>query len=105
MKTNIQLWALSIAIGAISPAYATTNLENADLSLVVQQLQAVYPLIAEAQQQADPNARTQFHYDWLRGDLNTVITGINQKLKPLPLEPREIKPLKGDYLTVGSNAL
>ena len=105
MKTNFKIWAACLAIGALSPAYAVTSLENADLALVVQQLQAVYPLIAAAEKQADPDARTQFHYDWLREDLTTVITGINEKLKPMPVEPRAIKPLKGDYLTTQSNAL
>ncbi len=105
-KVGIGLLGVALAVAIPNtPAYATTSLENADLALVVQQLQAVYPLIAEAQKQADPNARTQFHYDWLREDLNTVIAGVNQKLQPLPVEPRSVKPIKGDYLTTRSNAL
>ena len=102
---KVAIGVLAVALAVVVPAYADTSLENADLALVVQQLQAVYPLIAEAQRQADSNARTQFHYDWLREDLNTVIAGINQKLQPLSVEPRSIKPIKGDYLTTRSKAL
>ena len=86
-------------------ASASTALENANLALVVRQLQAVYPLIYKAQQQANPNAREQFHYAWLRGDLGKIIAGINQKLKPQPIEPRKITPIKGDYITIRSKSL
>jgi len=93
-----------LSVACVS-AFATTAQENAYLALVVRQLQAVYPLIDKAQAQADPNARIQFQYGALRTDLNTVIAGINQKLTPQPIEPREIKPIEGDYLSLRSSNL
>ena len=102
-KGLIALGALSLGMGGI--CFADTAQENADLALVVRQLQAVYPLIYAAQKQVDPDSRQQFHYDWLRQDLGTIIAGINQKLSPQPIEPRQIQPIKGDYLTTESNDL
>ena len=105
MKRQLLAVLAAVSITSCGAAFANTAQENADLALVVRQLQAVYPLIYKAEQQANPNARQKFHYDWLRQDLATIISGINQKLKPQPLEPREIQPIKGDYLTVRSGKL
>ena len=106
MKRQLLAVLATVAINFCgTSAFADTQQENANLDLVVRQLQAVYPLIYKAEQQADPNERQQFHYDWLRSDLATVIAGINQKLKPQPIEPREVRPIQGDYLALRSGLL
>ena len=60
------------------------------------------PLINEAESQQDQYARLQFRYDWLRGDIDQIKQGIEQKLKVPRVQPRTIKPLKGDYLQLAS---
>lgn len=81
-----------------SIALADSELENTTLARIKNVLNSLTPLIHDAEHQQDANARTQFHYAWLREDLNKIIHGINEKLNLSKLEPRNIQPIKGDYL-------
>ncbi len=95
------LFILLISV-RIPCTYADTELEHTALARVLNVLDSLTPLINEAESQQEQHARLQFHYDWLRDDINQIKQGIEQKLKTPCIEPRIIKPLKGDYLELQS---
>ncbi len=101
----ILLIALLNLFSLAHPAYADTDLENADLARIKQVLNSLKPLMNEAEREQNPTARAQFHYDWLRSDLANIQQGIDEKLKQAPIEPRTVMPIKGDYITYRSKPL
>lgn len=90
---------LSIS-GYTSSVYADTEAENATLARIAHELDALQPLINEAQSEQPRYARVRFNYDKLRADVNKIKQGINQQLSNSPIEPRTIAPLSGDYVQV-----
>ena len=56
-------------------AIADAGGERAALARINHELQAIEPLITEAASQANPDARIQFQYDWLRQDLDKIRHG------------------------------
>ncbi len=80
-------------------AFADPFQENIELAQISNVLNAVYPLIAEAEKEADPNARVKFHYDWLQQDIQGIQSGIAQKINAAKIEPRVVKPLKSSFIT------
>lgn len=94
---------LGIAL-AVVPAFAMADAdaEREVLSRLVHELEALEPLIDEAEAQSDPDQRIRMEYDWLRRDLERVRSGIREHIEaprrpPRPVAPREIEPLRGDY--------
>lgn len=81
------------------PAFADTDMENASLARIKQVLNSLTPLINEAEHQQNVETRVQFRYDWLRKDIKSIKNGIDEKSKQIPIEPRNVMPLQGDYLT------
>lgn len=73
--------------------------ENTELARINSILNSVYPLIAKAQKEAEPNSRIKFHYNWLQADIQRIQAGIAQKINYLPLEPSIIIPPKNSYIT------
>ena len=71
--------------------------ERAALARINHELQAIEPLITEAASQANPDARIQFQYDWLRQDLDRIRLGIQTHIDAPRAEPRSFPPLRGDY--------
>lgn len=57
----------------------------------------VHRLIDAAEQVADPDARIQFQYDWLRGDIAIIRAGIRAQLDASVAEPATADALFGDY--------
>ena len=76
-------------------AHADLDGEQAALARLVHELQALEPLIQEAQ--ANPDTRIRFQYDWLRQDLARVRLGIEEHINAPQGEPRQVSPLRGDY--------
>jgi len=93
------LMLVIVVMSLFQPVYADTDLENANLARIKHVLDSLTPLINEAEQQQNKLARVQFRYDWLRKDIKDIKNGIDEKLKQLPIEPRNVMPLQGDYLT------
>lgn len=56
-------------------AVADADGERAALARITHELEAIEPLITEAAAQANPDARIQFQYDWLRQDLDRIHQG------------------------------
>lgn len=78
-------------------AFADADAERAALARVFHELDALEPLIREAESQANPDARIRFRYDWLRQDLSRLRQGITEHIDAPRSEPRTFLPLRGDY--------
>ena len=77
--------------------HADPDGERAALARLVHELQALEPLIQEAQAQTNPDTRIRFQYGWLRQDLARVRLGIEEHINAPQGEPRKVIPLRGDY--------
>lgn len=67
------------------------------LQMLMREIQALIPLLHEAQQQADSMMRLKVNYKALLGDLDTVISGIQQALAGSGGHPRSIPVLRGGF--------
>lgn len=99
MRTTklILLSLIVFTLDGLAFFYADTEAEHTALAQVVTELKALDKLIDRAEKEADPTARIQFQYDWLRRDLRLVQRGIQDHLDTPSSEPREFEPLQGDY--------
>jgi len=80
------------------PARADSDGEAEALVRLLNEIKLLEPLVDQAEAQASPNAARRFRYDWLRQDLARVRLGINQHLLGNEDAPRDIEPLRGDYM-------
>jgi RAQPRD family integrative conjugative element protein len=83
--------------GGTKSSAAGQDDENATLARLVHELDALAPLVREAENQASVDARVRLNYGWLRRDLELVKGGIEWHLNTPSTEPRSFEPLKGDY--------
>lgn len=86
----------------LQPAYASVSSENAALARIVHELNALEPLINQAQAQQPQYTRVHFNYTQLRADIRKIKKGIQQQIKSAALEPRHVQPLSGDYVKLDS---
>ena len=90
--------ALVIAVFGFTVSIdSDSDAERATLSQLVDEINGLSKLIDRAEQAANPTARIQFQYDWLRRDLKLVRQGIETHFETPSSEPREFEPLQGDY--------
>lgn len=78
-------------------AFADTDGEREALVRLAHEIEALAPLVAKAEAQAEPDARIRFRYEWLRQDLERVRAGIQAHIDAPRAEPRKVEPLRGDY--------
>ena len=78
-------------------AVADADGEGEALARVAHELEALEPLIREAESQSNPDARIRFRYDWLRQDLSRLRQGLEEHIYAPRSEPRTFPPLRGDY--------
>lgn len=71
--------------------------ENATLVRLIHELDALSPLIYEAEGKSLVDKRVRLNYGWLRRDIALVKDGIEWHLNTPSTEPRNVEPLKGDY--------
>ena len=71
--------------------------ENATLVRLIHELDALTPLINEAEGKAMVDNRVRLNYGWLRRDIALVKGGIEWHLNTPSTEPRNVEPLRGDY--------
>jgi RAQPRD family integrative conjugative element protein len=88
-------WLLSITTANI--ALADSEGEKKALAQIIHELDAITPLIEEAQAQADQDRRIQFQYDWLVLDINRIKSAMYEHIAAPRTQPRSFPPLKGDY--------
>jgi len=98
MGINQALIAAAIAATfAVGPAFADVDAEREALARLTHEIEALEPILAAAESQANPDARIRFRYDWLRQDLARVRSGIQEHIDAPRAEPRTFPPLRGDY--------
>jgi len=107
-KTRIISMMIFFAYFLPINSFANTVDENVYLKQIVNQLDAVQPLILAAEKAQPKNKRIQFHYtkykdaqgivhNGLLEDIQVIKKGINQKLDQVSAEPRQVMAIKGDY--------
>lgn len=89
--------AYALALSLPCSVYADADGEREVLARLANEIEALEPLVAEAEQQASTDARIQFQYAWLRQDLSRVRSGIRDHVDTPRAEPRSVPPLRGDY--------
>jgi RAQPRD family integrative conjugative element protein len=111
------LLIFSLASNPLLPAIAdtdnptTSDAEKAYLVQIINQLDAMQPLIIAAQNAQLSDKRVQFHYrhyqdsqgktqNGLLEDVQAIKAGITQYLNQPAIEPRNVQPLQGDYLNI-----
>ena len=80
-----------VLLGAMLPvpfAAADADAEREVLARISHELQAVEPLIDQADSQANPDVRTRFQYNWLRQDIERIRLGIQEHIDAPRAEPR-----------------
>jgi RAQPRD family integrative conjugative element protein len=109
MKLSIML-AVAFSMGLISTnVMASESHEKMYLIQMMNQLDALKPLVVSASKEQDRNARIKFHYTTYRDsngkihnglleDINELRKGIQEKLTQPISEPRYFQSIKGDYL-------
>jgi RAQPRD family integrative conjugative element protein len=92
-------WALGMlaATLAAAAACADPDAERSALARLAHEIEALAPLVRQAERAADPDARIRFEYAWLRRDLAQIERGIREHLEAPRTEPRQVPPLLGDY--------
>ncbi|MDE0644729.1 MAG: RAQPRD family integrative conjugative element protein [Gammaproteobacteria bacterium] len=97
IKTYIPLALVIAVFGFTASTDSDSDAERAALIQLVDEINGLSKLIDRAEQAANPTARIQFQYDWLRRDLKLVRQGIEAHFETPSSEPREFEPLHGDY--------
>ncbi|MEO8402578.1 MAG: RAQPRD family integrative conjugative element protein [Gammaproteobacteria bacterium] len=108
MKKKAILLSLLITLLSLS-ANATEEQERIYLTQMLNQLNALKPLIVSAAREQPRDNRTQFHYTHFRDangktqnglleDINEIEKGILEKLDHTPSAPHSIQPIKGDFI-------
>jgi len=95
--THILVLGLLGTMLPVQFAAADADAEREVLARISHELEATEPLIAEAESQANPDARIRFQYDWLRQDIERIRLGIQEHIDAPRAEPRSFPPLHGDY--------
>jgi len=100
-QTFFALAILLVSIAVIAPptpSFADAQTERTELARLIHELEQLERLIEQAEAAAESSQRIHFQYDWLRGDLARVRAGIRGYLESVPLTPRTVTPLAGDYI-------
>ena len=95
-----QFWPttfLVIGLSVTSAALADAGAEREALAKIIHELNAVEPLIKQAEANAEQDVRIRFRYDWLRQDLKQIKDGIQAHIDSPRAQPRSFPPLRGDY--------
>jgi RAQPRD family integrative conjugative element protein len=98
MRSSPSTLAVALSLLAVAGGVrADADAEREVLARLSHEIEALAPLIEEAEARTDQDARIRFHYEWLRQDLDRVRLGIAEHLAAPRNQPREIEPLRGDY--------
>lgn len=100
-RTILALAILFVSFAVITPpstSLADVQTERTELARLIHELEQLERLIEQAETAAESSQRIHFQYDWLRGDLSRVRAGIREYLESVPLTPRNVTPLAGDYI-------
>lgn len=100
-KIVVIVLSLFLSVAYSEPLINTPNqdIENAELVRISNILNAVYPLIDQAEMAQNKNSRVVFNYAALRNDIQLMQSGIAQKINQSVLVPHVVQPLQNDFLT------
>lgn len=109
MKRIITLCIATLLSLASISSFAGEREERAYLIQILNQLEAIQPLIIAAKKEQLNNKRVQFHYvkyrdtqdqihNGLLEDIQAIKKGVEEKLNQIDIEPRAVAPIKGDYI-------
>ena len=90
-------------------AYATDDELNNALVRVINQINAILPLLDEAETEIEPNARVRLHINKFEGEDGVEHPGVRDDLKSVrnalidyinkpAIEPKTVKPLTFDFV-------
>ena len=96
MRTILLIGVIVIGLQS-SLAVADADAEREVLARIIHEFELLEPLLAEAKAAAEPDARIQFRYGWLKKDLERVREGIQEHIDAPRAEPRSVVPLRSDY--------
>lgn len=94
----VALVLLTAALGSPLEARADIAAERGELARLLHELEQLETRIQAAESEASSTQRVHFQYAWLRVDLARVKLGIREYLETMPLAPRTVPPLAGDYI-------
>ena len=113
MKIKIYA-AMTILTSMLSMQAAANDLkERIYLTQIINQLNAIKPLIIAANKEQEKNLRIRFHYTTYRDsneklhnglleDINDIQNGIQAKLNLTSGEIRHFQPVKDDYISLNT---
>jgi RAQPRD family integrative conjugative element protein len=87
-----------MSVGTPAISIADTVTERAELVRLIHELEGLDARIERAEAAASSTQRVHFQYSWLRSDLARVKAGIREYLDSVPVTPRDVPPLAGDYI-------
>ena len=104
---------MSISINIPSTVLADDSQMNQTLVQIINQLNAILPLINQAEREQDKTNSEQFHFDayitadgirhtGLRQDIIAIRDGLIAQINRPAIEPKYVKPLNNDF--VGSHS-
>ena len=105
MKHLVMAGFCLVVLTTSTLSFADTAQMNATLSRISHVLSELNPLIQEAAKEQDPNARVQFQFDQLQGDVARMQAGIAEAINRVTIEPRVEAPLSGDYLPISNSVI
>lgn len=103
-----RLICLALLITSFTTNASDSNL-NETLVRIINQINAIKPLLDEAQSEISPNARVQLHINGfedaqghyhagLRDDLLSIRNGLIDYINQPAIAPRKVKPLALDFV-------
>ncbi len=107
-KTFLHIALLLLGLPFFANSYADESQMNETLVQMVNQLNAMLPLIDKAEKEQSPKSATQFHFEsfkdvdglthpGLRQDVLAIRQGVMAQINQAPVEPRTVTPIEGDY--------
>lgn len=81
----------------LSPSYAASAMERAQLDLVTQQLDVAITVSERAESASQRSDRYRLDYPSLRQDMKRIRAGIHDYLSPSRAQPRDLEALRGEY--------
>lgn len=115
MNWRFKLCGLLILALTVQTTFASETQEKIYLLQLLNQLNAMQPMISAAEKAQVKGSRIQFHYTNYRtsdgklrhgllDDIAEIKAGIKERLEQLSIEPRQVMPIKGDYVNASGFA-
>ncbi len=109
MKVIQNLCLASVLLAAFGSSFADEAQMKLTMVKIVNQLEAVKPLISQAKAEQEANPRIKIHFDsWvdaeghkhngLREDIEAIQNSLIQAIDQRSTDPRVYKPIKGDFV-------